>query len=150
MIALQTAEKESPQTKLNRLSVLIVDDEKYIRDLLSELLGDYTQNAETAEDGEVALQKLALNQFDVVVTDIKMPKVDGFSLLKTIKQIYPDTAVVVMTGFSQEFTIREALAQGAEEYLPKPFRFEEVLMVIERAYWRNRARRTAAPKVPAL
>jgi len=70
-----------------------------------------------------------------------MPRMDGFTLLKNVKQIYPETAVVVMTAFSQDYTIREALSLGAEEYLTKPFRSEEVLMVVERACWRSQSRR---------
>jgi YesN/AraC family two-component response regulator len=122
------------------IKILVVDDEKYIRELLAGLLEDQ-YIIETAEDGEQAVKKLALGPFDVVLTDIKMPNMDGFGLLKAVKRDYPDTAVVMMTGFSQNYTIREALTLGAEEYLPKPFRLEEVLMVVQSAYDKAVSRR---------
>jgi DNA-binding NtrC family response regulator len=126
------------------LRILVVDDEKYIRELLAGLLEDQ-YFIETAEDGEKAVKKLALSRFDVVLSDIKMPNMDGFGLLKTIKRDYPDIAVVMMTGFSQNYTIKEALTLGAEEYLPKPFRLEEVLMVVQSAYEKAASRRKPKP-----
>lgn len=127
---------------INELRILVVDDEKYIRDLLAELLTKHDNKVETAEDGEQAFKKLSMKHFDVILTDIKMPRMDGFALLRNVKQFHPETAVVVMTAFSQDYTIREALSIGAEEYLAKPFRSEEVLMVVERAYWRSQSRQS--------
>jgi CheY-like chemotaxis protein len=126
-----------------RLSILIVDDEKYICELLSELLGENDHRCDAAANGKEALDVLSRKRFDVIVTDVKMPLMDGFTLLKTVKQQYPGIAIVVMTAFGQEYSVREALALGAEEYLPKPFHAEEVLSVVERAYWRNQTRNEA-------
>lgn len=123
------------------LNVLIVDDEAYIRDLLAELLSAHSHQSDTAGDGEEALVKLSQKHFDVILTDIKMPRMDGFTLLKTAKPLYPDCAFVVMTAFSQMYSAREALSLGAEEYLPKPFHTGEVLGTIERAYQLNKRRR---------
>lgn len=117
-----------------------MDDEKYIRDLLSELLQEHAYEAHCANDGMDALEKFTGATYDVVVTDIRMPRLDGFGLLRRLKEGHPNTAVVVMTGYSQEFSIREALLLGAEEYLTKPFHTGEVLMAIERAIWRKRAK----------
>ncbi len=133
--------EETKKSGNGRLKVLIVDDEKYIRDLLADLVRTYAHESDTAEDGEEALKKLSNQRFDVLVTDIKMPRMDGFTLLKNTKQIHPDTAVVVMTGYFQDYSVREALSLGAEEYISKPFQSEEIMMVIKRAHWRNQARR---------
>lgn len=142
--------EEEPTKKIKNgtLSVLIVDDEKYIRDLLADLVRHNAHESETAVDGEDALVKLSQKRFDVVLTDIKMPRLDGYNLLKKVKEKHPETAVVVMTGYSQEFSVREALSLGAEEYLSKPFHTEEVMMVIERAHWRNQVKRKGANSYP--
>jgi len=120
--------------------VLVVDDEKYIRDLLANLLTEKDWEVDVAEDGEQALQKLTQAEFGVILSDIKMPRMDGFTLLKNVKRDYPEVAVVMMTGFSQQHTIREALSLGAEEYLPKPFRVEELVMAVERAQQKAKIR----------
>lgn len=127
--------------KNGKLKVLIVDDEVYIRDLLAKLVKAYAHDSDTAADGIEALEKLSNHRYDVMVTDIKMPRMDGFTLLKNTKQGYPGTAVVVMTGYSQDYSVREALVLGAEEYISKPFQSEEIIMVIERAFLRNQAKR---------
>ncbi|MFH1862812.1 MAG: response regulator [bacterium] len=129
------------------LKILVVDDESYIRDLLCNVLREQGNDVDSAVDGEDALKQVALHQPDVILTDIKMPRMDGFSLLRQVKQQYPTISVVVMTAFSQDYTIREALLTGAEEYLAKPFRSEEVLMVVERAYWRGKSRRERAAEL---
>ncbi len=95
-------EEPTKKVKNGTLNVLIVDDEKYIRDLLADLVRHNAHESETAVDGEDALVKLSQKRFDVVLTDIKMPRLDGYNLLKKVKEKHPETAVVVMTGYSQE------------------------------------------------
>ena len=116
------------------MKILIVDDEKYLRELLSEVLQSHSHECETAGDGEEALTKLDQSRFDVVITDAMMPNMDGFTLLKNIKKTYPETAVVVITGYSLAYSARDAMAIGAEEYLAKPFHTDEILAVVEKAY----------------
>jgi YesN/AraC family two-component response regulator len=123
------------------LDILIVDDEPYIRELLAELLSEHDHRSDTAENGEEALKKLQQKHFHVILTDIKMPRMDGFSLLRKARPLYPDSAFVVMTGFDRAYSAREALSLGAEEYLSKPFHTEQVLNAVEQAYRRNRSRR---------
>ncbi|TKJ38393.1 hypothetical protein CEE37_12805 [candidate division LCP-89 bacterium B3_LCP] len=139
-----TLQDENTAADNKSISVLIVDDEKYIRKLLADLLEAHAVFNKTAEDGKDALDMLSKQKFDVVITDINMPNMDGFSLLKNIKQTHPKTAVVVMTAYSQDYSIREALALGAEEYVSKPFQSQEVIAVIERANWRNKNKRIGA------
>lgn len=120
------------------MKILIVDDEKYLRELLAEVLTSHSHECETAENGEEALNKLADSRFDIVITDAMMPHMDGFALLKNIKETYPGTAVVVITGYSLAYSARDALAMGAEDYLAKPFHTDEILAVVDRAHRLNK------------
>lgn len=126
---------------MGEIRILIVDDEKYIRELLAELLLGEGFEVDTAAQGEQALNKLAQKDFEVMISDVRMPVMDGLRLLKTVKQRHPEVAVVMMTGFTQEYTIRELISLGADEYLSKPFRQEEVLLMVQRAYQKTIARR---------
>ncbi|RJP74065.1 MAG: response regulator [Candidatus Zixiibacteriota bacterium] len=127
------------------MRVLVVDDERYIRETLARLFTDHDFDVAVAEDGEQALQMLAQESFDVVVSDVKMPRMDGFRLLQEIKRIHPQVAVVIMTGFNQDFSIREALTLGAEDYIRKPFKGLEVVMAVQRAQERCHTRRSKPP-----
>ncbi len=120
----------------------MVDDEKYIRELFTELLSKQECRVQTAGDGEEALSLLRKAQFDVMLSDVRMPRMDGFALLKAAKKAYPRLAVVMMTGFSQDYAIKEVVSLGAEGYLSKPFRCEEVLLVIRQAHEKAIARQT--------
>ncbi len=131
----------SSTKETGQLNILIVDDEKYICLLMTELLDQNSHHCDSAANGKEALDLIAKKNYDIVITDIKMPLMDGFDLLRSVKQSHPHIAIVVMTAFGQEYSVREALALGAEEYLPKPFHAEEVINVVERAYWRSQAKR---------
>jgi two-component system, NtrC family, response regulator PilR len=124
------------------LRVLVVDDEKYIREIIAELLSRQENTVVTAGDGQDALGRLQQAEFDVMLSDVRMPRMDGFELLRAVKRMYPRLAVVMMTGFSQDYNIKEAIMLGAEGYLPKPFRHDEVQLVIRQAYERARARQS--------
>jgi two-component system, NtrC family, response regulator PilR len=103
----------------------------------------------TAADGQEALSRLQEAEFDVMLSDVRMPRMDGFELLKTVKQNFPRLAVVMMTGFNQDGNIKEAMALGAEGYLPKPFRVEEVLLILKQSYEKSEARHREG-SMPAL
>ncbi len=133
--------EELEQRKIGKLSILVVDDEEYISRLLCELLKQKGHSCESALNGEKALELIGKKPCDVIITDVKMPQMDGFELLKRIKSSHPHIAVVVMTAFGYEYSVREALSLGAEEYLTKPFHADDVLNVIELAYLRNKAKR---------
>ena len=123
--------------------ILVVDDQKGMRDFLSILLHQEGYAVETAKGGETALRCLKEEIFDLVLTDIKMPGMGGLALLKAIKEISPETAVVMMTAFASTETAIEAMKEGAFDYLAKPFQVEEVKLrikhVLERKklYWEN-------------
>jgi ATP-dependent Lon protease len=99
--------------------VLIVDDEPIVRRFISLCLrGRYI--TEEAEDGEKALSKTALGQYDCVITDVRMPRMDGLSLLEEIKKRAPRTVVIVMSGAGEEY-LSAAFQNGASSFLSKPF-----------------------------
>ncbi|MCU7490493.1 MAG: sigma-54-dependent Fis family transcriptional regulator [Ignavibacteria bacterium] len=112
--------------------VLIVDDEKVIRESLEMLLRDEGYKAETAADGEEALQKISNDDYDVVLTDIKMPKVDGIELMQKAARISPETFFIIMTAYASVKTAIEALREGAYDYFIKPVEFDDVILRLKR------------------
>jgi DNA-binding NtrC family response regulator len=112
--------------------ILIVDDDDVIRDTLDELLSCEYQ-CETVETGEKALAKLAAATFEVVLTDISMPGLSGRELLERVLHLYPQTSVIIISGFSDEEHAQELLKVGAFDYLLKPFRLEVVEQSVKRA-----------------
>lgn len=121
--------------------ILVVDDEKIMRDLVQRILNKAGYQVETKDNGEAALERLAEDDFDMVISDVNMPGVGGFELLKEVKKQYPQTAVIMMTGYADTFTIKDALMFGADEYITKPFKHYEVTVVVERALWRLQSAR---------
>ena len=112
--------------------LLIVDDEKAIRDSLKMVLTDEGYSAETASDGLEAIDKLTNDEFDIVISDIKMPNLDGMQLLKKTTEISPATFFIIMTAYASVQTAIEALRLGAYDYLLKPVEFDEVLFRVNR------------------
>ena len=103
-----------------KANILIVDDEEVVR--LSHLrsLEGTDCNAQTVEDGREAISVMEQQPFDVVLLDLRMPDLDGMDVLKTIKQRWPDSEVVVITGYPSIETAKEAVRLGAFNYLTKP------------------------------
>jgi len=117
--------------------ILVVDDDDVIRDTLCELFSaDYScQTADTAED---ALAKLEAQTFDVVLTDISMPGLDGRELLNKVTELYPGTPVIIISGHSDQEQAQSLMSRGAFDYLLKPFRLEVVEESVKRAIERDR------------
>src|SRR5690242_6335571 len=110
--------------------ILVVDDEVNARTALAELLRDEGYEVETAADAFKALGKYEAFAPHVVVTDLKMPGMDGIELVKKIRSSEDAAAVVVMTAFGAVSSAVEAMRAGAAEYLTKPINFEELLVVL--------------------
>jgi DNA-binding NtrC family response regulator len=123
----------------NEITVLVVDDEPLVCDSLTSILQREGYSVLTASSGPQALEILRAGDVQLVISDVQMPDMNGFELLKAIKNDYPDTGVILMTGFGDTYTVKDALLLGADEYLNKPFRAFEVCKIVERAYWRLRA-----------
>ncbi len=112
-------------------SILIVDDDDTIRYLMKEFMETVGYQAETAAEAQEALHLLEERLFEVVVTDIMMPGMDGLELTEVIKERF-DTEVIVMTGYSGDYSYEEAVDKGASDFVFKPVRFEELLLRIKR------------------
>jgi DNA-binding NtrC family response regulator len=112
--------------------VLVVDDDENIRDTLYELLSD-EHLCQTAETAEKALARLDAESYDVVLTDISMPGLSGLELLGHIKQKYPDTLVIIISGISDQEYARGMIRLGAFDYLLKPFSLDAVTKSVKRA-----------------
>jgi response regulator RpfG family c-di-GMP phosphodiesterase len=118
--------------------ILVVDDERVIREILAEFLALEGFSVHTVEDGEKALTELRLHPYDLLITDLKMPKLSGLQLLEKIEQERLGVLTVLMTGFGTVETAIEAMKKGAYDYLLKPFKVEEVIHVVQRALYRQR------------
>jgi two-component system response regulator PilR (NtrC family) len=112
--------------------VLIIDDEKTIRDSLKLVLEDEGFETDVAEDGKIGLQKIEEDSVDVVISDIKMPNMDGMELLKKASQAYPETFFIMMTAYASIQTAIEALRKGAFDYLLKPIEFDDLIIRVKR------------------
>ena len=113
--------------------ILVVDDESIVCESCQRILEGEHYEVETALSGQEAFQKMRENVFDVVITDLKMPIVDGMDVLKHVRKEYPDTIVIMITGFSTVETAVEAMKLGAFDYIPKPFTPDEVSIVVKKA-----------------
>jgi response regulator RpfG family c-di-GMP phosphodiesterase len=118
--------------------ILVVDDERVIREILAEFLALEGFSVHTVEDGEKALTELRLRPYDLLITDLKMPRLSGLQLLEKIEQERLGVLTVLMTGFGTVETAIEAMKKGAYDYLLKPFKVEEVIHVVQRALYRQR------------
>jgi len=112
--------------------ILVVDDESYVRDLLMRVLTRRGHAVDVAADGESALELMTEHQYDLVLTDVVMPGIDGFDLLRRVKATYPGVTVIVLTGYARKQSISDFLLYGADEYLSKPFQVQALLDSVER------------------
>jgi len=122
----------------HRGRILIVEDEKSMREVLKILLEGERYEVVSASDGLEGLSYLTNDIFDLVITDIKMPKVDGFELLKKTKEISPDTIVIMITAFGTTEAAIEAMKSGAYDYINKPFKIDEIRLIVEKALEKKR------------
>jgi CheY-like chemotaxis protein/DNA-binding transcriptional ArsR family regulator len=110
--------------------LLVVDDDAVFREELAELLRDDRHEVTASPSVPKALEELARNEFDAVLTDLKMPRQGGLDLLREVRARYPSTPVVVVTGFATVETAVAAMKDGAAEYVQKPFKIEQVREVL--------------------
>lgn len=122
----------------DQASILVVDDEENLRNLLTKILRDTGSTVETAADGEEGLAKFKAGHFDLVLLDLKLPKLDGMSVLRAIMEHNPDALVIIITAFSTIDTAIQAIKLGAYHYVGKPFRPEELMIVVNQALERGR------------
>src|SRR3990172_8642819 len=113
--------------------ILVVDDEKGMRDFLSIMLKKEGYGVVTAENGAAALKAVQDEIFDLVITDVKMPELDGIAVLKAVKEVSPETIVIMVTAFATTETAVEAMKLGAYDYITKPFKVDEIKLIIQKA-----------------
>lgn len=120
-------------TSQRRPRILVVDDEASIRDLLAKTLALAEYEVDTAADAATALNRLRAAPYDLMIADLRMPGMDGLSLIRQTKRIRAELAVIIITGYSTEASAIEAVNLGVAGYLRKPFRVPEVLAAAAKA-----------------
>ncbi len=121
------------QKRNRQVKILVVDDEKIALKNLSYLLNKEGYDVVTSESGEDAVEILKGNEFDIVMTDLKMAGMDGIQVLKATKSMYPDTHVILITGYATTETAVEAMRKGAFHYIMKPVQLDELRLMIKEA-----------------
>lgn len=113
-------------------TVLVVDDEEIIRNFLSEVLDDKF-DVSLASDGDEAIEKIKKRRFDLIITDLKMPRVPGEDVVKFARQQDPTSKVIVISGFSSLYTVSQSINNGACAFLSKPFSIKELIETVTKA-----------------
>jgi two-component system response regulator AtoC len=122
-------------------SILVVDDDPAMRHLLSVILTDHGWEARAVAAAQDALKELEARDFDLVLTDVRMPGMDGLALLREIQRLRPELTVIVMSAYGAQDAALEAMKAGAYDYLSKPFKRDEVVLVLRKAEERERLAR---------
>ena len=110
-------------------SILVVDDEEIIREFLLEVLGEDYQ-VSTACDGDEAIQKIKTTKYDLIITDLKMPRVSGEEVVKFAREQDPNYQVVVISGYSTLFSVSDSAKGGACAFLSKPFSISDLMNTV--------------------
>ena len=121
--------------------VLVVDDEENIRLMLGTVLGQEGHEVVVADSAQQALKAMAKEPFDVVLSDIRMPRLSGLELLDQVQQLYPQTVVIMMSAYGSVDTAIEAMKRGAYDYIAKPFKADEIVLLLRKAEERERLKR---------
>ena len=122
------------------MKILVVDDEEGARDLFNTILTDEGYDVSLANGGEEALGLFKSNPFNLVITDIKMPVMDGLQLLQEIRKMGSKTDVIMVTAYGEVESYLKAMSLGAAEYINKPIRIKELKQIVHRVLTEQRAR----------
>lgn len=114
-------------------SILIIDDEKIVCDMMKLSLEQEGYEVESFLTGDAALERLKGKKFDMVVTDFKMKGIDGLEVLRTVKQLYPKTSVIMITAFANLDVAIEALREDVHDFFPKPIKINDLKQSIRKA-----------------
>ncbi|MCD6288516.1 MAG: sigma-54-dependent Fis family transcriptional regulator, partial [Candidatus Hydrogenedentes bacterium] len=120
-------------TTLGNPRVLVIDDESIMREFVTETLVRAGYNVETAANGKEGLARFRDDVYDLVLTDLKMPDINGIEVVRTVRQIAPATSVIVMTAYGTIETAVEAIRLGAFDYITKPLSPDVIEITVERA-----------------
>lgn len=117
---------------MKKYRILVVDDDVMILQVLHDALTSEGYLCDTTGNGQKAIEKLSERTYSAVITDIKMPVLDGLELTRQIRAKYPDMGILVMTGYHSEYDYVEAVKAGANDFLQKPFKIKEILIRLSR------------------
>lgn len=117
----------------DRPRILVVDDEASIRELLTRTLALTEYDVEAVADGATGLDRLRLGSYDLLLADLRMPGMDGLTLIREARRLHPGLRVIIITGYSSESSAIEAVNLAVVGYLVKPFRVPQVLTAVARA-----------------
>jgi CheY-like chemotaxis protein len=112
------------------LSILVIDDEPFVRETLGEILAALTHDVQTVDSGRAALEKIATDQFDVVFTDLAMPEMDGWETARAIRLTQPNLPVVLVTGYGATAEAPSGERDLVNAIIGKPFAFEQVTAIL--------------------
>jgi two-component system response regulator PilR (NtrC family) len=121
--------------------ILVIDDEQSMRDFLSIMLKKEGHDVVAAENGTDALKAVQTEIFDLVISDVKMPGLNGIDVLKTVKEVSPETVVIMITAYATAETAVEAMKLGAYDYITKPFKVDEIKLIIQKALEKGHLRK---------
>jgi two-component system cell cycle response regulator len=124
-------------------SVIIVDDDKRLLEIFKTALSLEGYQCETASSAESALELINKTSFDIMLTDIRMPGIEGFELTHKAKKIIPDMAVIIMTAYAEEFSYDNAMEAGASDFIKKPFTLNELMARIQHVKLQEKVRTMA-------
>ena len=122
-----------PVPPSGRARILVVDDEQPIRDLLSRTLALAEYEVDLAPDGRTAVDRMRIIPYDLLITDLRMPGVDGLTVIREARRLKSDSSVIIVTGYSTEASAIEAINLGVQGYLTKPFRVPRILAAAAKA-----------------
>jgi two-component system response regulator AtoC len=122
-------------------SILVVDDDPAMRHMLSVILTDHGREARAVASAQDALRELEARDVDLVLTDVRMPGMDGLALLRELQRLHPDLTVIVMSAYGSQDAAIDAMKAGAYDYVSKPFKRDEVMLVLRKAEERERLAR---------
>ena len=123
----------APAPAPGRARVLVVDDEETIRELLSKTLALADYEVDVAPDGKTGIDRMRIIPYDLLITDLRMPGVDGLTVIREARRLKTDIPVIIVTGYSTEASAIEAINLGVQGYLTKPFRVPRVLAAAAKA-----------------
>jgi YesN/AraC family two-component response regulator len=112
-------------------SILIVDDEEVMREFLCEVLEDFA--VDKASDGKEAISKLKIKEYDLIITDMKMPGVSGEEVVRYAKSNYPNAKIIVISGYSSLFSVSSTMGFGISAFLAKPFSIKQIRTEVEKS-----------------
>lgn len=124
-------------------SVLVVDDEEVMREFLFDVLEDFA--VEKASDGDEAIARLKEKQFDLIITDMKMPRVSGEEVVKFARETYPDAKIIIISGYSSLSSVGNALGYGVCAFLSKPFTIKQLRLEVEKSLSQKIEKKSGTP-----